>query len=143
MTNHPKRALCVLEFFLNEIYENSSSRIQKKDRNGTSGCEFCQKVVRNISGHMMSLNGEGFRPLSTDKGTNDQEDNTSKSACCSLLPTGNIAARITIGEGGTLWILREYDCPIARGEILLSKIGFSYEAKFHLCDNVKRHDVGV
>jgi hypothetical protein len=49
---------------------------------------------------------------------------------------------VTIGQDGTFWILREHDCPTAHGEILLSKIGFSYEAKFHLCD-VKRHDVSV
>jgi hypothetical protein len=45
MINQPEKALCVLELFLKEIYENSSSRIQKKDRNGISGCEFCQEMV--------------------------------------------------------------------------------------------------
>ena len=66
-----------------------------------------------------------------------------KAACCSLLPTGNVVTHVTIGQGGTFRILREHNCRTARGEMLLSKIGFSCEAKFHLCDNVKRHDIGV
>ena len=66
-----------------------------------------------------------------------------KAACCSLLPTGNVATHVTRGQGGTFWILLEHDCPIARGEILLSKTGFNYGTKFRLCDNVERHNVGI
>ena len=52
-----------------------------------------------------------------------------KAACCSLLPTINVATHVTIGEGGTFWILHEHDCPTACGEIPLSKTDFSYRSK--------------
>ena len=91
----------------------------------------------------MSVNGKEFRPLNMNKGKIDQEDNSTKSSLLFSLTDWIYCNTYQQRTGWNFWILREYDCPTARAELLILKIGYSYETKFHLCDNSKRHDVGV